>query len=346
MVKKIFFITIFYLIFFTISFAEDFGIVKGRCAYKGEVIEGISILVYKDDDNIDLSKPDMIGAKTMIDGSYEFKLKPGKYYFVALKKFKNQNSFIPEEGDYYCFYSGAPVEVVAGGISYVGFNLIRITKEGPNKKVKGEGGIYGRIHVEGKNLEKSYVYVYKDLKTGLRGPAFFVYPSRDGNFSITLPEGKYYIIARKRAKGGMYGPVEEGDFFNFYYGNPVLVKKGILKNVNIECIKRLSQLEEGVGFSEITGFVKDRKGNPVPKIFVLFYQNKNMQGKPNYISSRTDNSGRYSIKVPKGNYFIVARENIGGPPISGEWYGKLSEAIIVAENSKLDSINIVVEKVK
>lgn len=346
MVRYILIVINFIILTFNFLSAEELGTVKGRCAYKGEVIEGISILVYRDSDNIDLKKPDLIGGKTAIDGTYDFKLKPGKYYLVALKKQKNFDSYVPEEGDYYCFYSGAPVEVVAGGISYVGFNLIKVGKESAPKKVKGDGGIYGKILFDGKNLEKSYVYVYKDLRTGLRGPAFFVYPSRDGNFTINLPEGKYYIIARKRAKGGMYGPVEEGDYFNFYYGNPVEIKKGLMKNVNIECVKRLSQLEEGVGFSEIGGYVKDKNGNPVSGLFVLLYQSKNMQGKPLYISGRTDSKGKYTVKVPKGTYYLLARENIGGPPSMGEWYGKYKEPVVLQENEKFDSINLIVEKVK
>lgn len=342
-------LSLFTMLFFSISsilWAEELGTVKGRAAYKGEVMEGISILVYKDSENIDLKKPDLVAAKTAIDGTYEFKLKPGKYYLIALKKQKNIESFVPEAGDLYCFYSGAPVEVVADGISYVGFNLIKVTMEGSPRKTKGEGGIFGRVLFDGKNLEKSYVYVYKDLRSGLRGPAYYVYPSRDGNFTINLPEGKYYIIARKRAKGGMYGPVEEGDYFNFYFGNPVEVKKGLMKNVNIECVKRLSQLEEGVGFAEVSGYVKDKNGNSISGLFVLFYQSKSMQGKPLYISSRTDSRGRYSIKVPKGTYYLLSRENIGGPPSTGEWYGKLKDHLVIADTEKLDSINLIVEKVK
>lgn len=347
MVKK-YFLIFLALSLFTVasSFANDTGIIKGRVAYRGEVIEGVSILVFKDREGIDLKKPDLVGGKTAIDGTYEFKVDAGRYYLIALKKLKDDNSFIPSVGDYYCFYSGAPVEVVPGGISYVGFNLIKIGKEGQDRKVKGEGGLYGKILFEGKALEKSYVYVYKDLKSGLRGPAFLVYPSRDGSFSINLPEGKYYIIARKRAKGGMYGPIEEGDYFNFYYGNPVTVKKGTLKSVSIECIKRLSQLEEGVGFSEITGYVKDGKGNPLSGLFVLLYQNKNMQGKPLYISGRTNREGKFTIKIPMGTYYILARENIGGPPAIGEWYGKYKEPIPIKENEKIEAINIIVEKTK
>ncbi|MCX7990494.1 MAG: carboxypeptidase-like regulatory domain-containing protein [Proteobacteria bacterium] len=345
MVKALIFLLNFVFLS-TIIQAEEFGTVKGRTAYKGEVIENVSILVYRDSENIDLKKPDSVSAKTAIDGTYEFNLKPGKYYLIALKKQGNNSNFIPETGDYYCFYSGAPVEVVSGGISYVGFNLIKVGKEGPIKRVKGDGGIYGEVFFEGKRLEKSYIYVYKDLKTGLRGPAYFVYPSKDGSFSINLPDGKYYIIARKRAKGGMYGPVEEGDYFNFYYGNPVEIKKGQMKSVNIECVKRLSQLEEGVGFSEISGYVKDKNGNPVAGLFVLFYQSKNMQGKPLYISARTDSKGRYSMKVPKGTYYLLARENIGGPPSSGEWYGQYKEAITVKDSEKLDLINVIIERVK
>lgn len=346
MVKKAL-IVCFFLFFFvlnTFSYAETgYGIIKGRASLRGEVFSGISILVFKEKDIIDLEKPDLVPAQTNIDGSYEFKLPVGKYYLVALKKSKSSNNYKPEEGDLYCFYSGSPVEVVDNGITYVGFNLIKIGKSKNGKKSPGNSGIFGRIFFEGKNLPKSYVYVYKDFKGGFRGPAYIVYPSFDGTFSINLPPGKYYVLARKRMKGGMYGPVEEGDLFNFYYKNPVEVKKGFMHYVEIECVKRLSQLEADEGYPVIEGSVKDKTNKPISGIFVMLYHSKNVQGKPLYISSKTGTNGEFHIKVPPGKYFVMARENIGGPPVSGEWIGRYGEDILIDKNTK---ITISVEKVK
>lgn len=321
---------------------ENYGIIKGRAAYKGEVFAGVKILVFKEKEQIDLSKPDIVAGETKIDGSYEFKVPAGRYYLVALKKKYDSNNLKPEEGDLYCFYSGSPVEVIERGITYVGFNLIKVGKSKPDKK-SNNSGIFGRVFFEGKNLEKSYIYIYKDFKGGFRGPAFLVYPSYDGKFSINLPPGTYYVIARKRAKGGMYGPIEEGDWFNFYHDNPVVIKKGFMKNVEIECVKRLSQLESDEGYPLLTGNIIDKNGKPRSGIFVMLYHTKNMQGKPLYISGRSDTNGSFSIKLPPGVYYVSARENIGGPPISGEWFGKLSDPINIENNTK---IQITVEQVK
>lgn len=331
-------------IFVPFAFAEE-GIVKGRAAYKGQVFSGVEILVYKETDNIDLSKPDLIFGPTAIDGTFEFKLPPGRYYLVALKKAKDRKDYIPKENDFYCFYSGAPVEVVKDGISYIGFNLIKIKSSGKDRQTKNESGIYGKVLFDGKPLAKCYIYIYKDFKTGFRGPAFITYPSLDGNFKISLPPGSYYVMARKRQKGGMYGPIEEGDYFNFYYGNPVVVKKGVYRYVEIETVKRLSQLEEGTGFTNVKGTITDSQGKPVSGLFVLFYQNKNMQGKPLYISNKTNTKGEYSIKLPAGTYYVSVRENIGGPPMSNEWYGKLDKELVI-KDEKLKELNIKVERLK
>lgn len=329
--------------FFSLAMGEEnYGTIKGRAAYKGEVFSGIKILVFKDKENIDLSKPDIIAGETKIDGSYEFKVPAGRYYLVALKKKFDSGNLTPEEGDLYCFYSGSPVEVVERGVTYVGFNLIKVPKSKPDKK-SNNSGIFGRVTFEGKNLEKSYVYIYKDFRGGFRGPAFIVYPSFDGNFNINLPPGTYYVIARKRTKGGMYGPIEEGDLFNFYYGNPVVVRKGVMKNVEIECVKRLSQLESDEGYPMLSGIIRDKNGNPKSGIFVMLYHNKDMQGKPVYISGRSDSKGNFSVKVPPGKYFITARENIGGPPITGEWVGKVNDVINIESNTK---IQITVEQTR
>lgn len=338
---KAMFITVLTL---STAFAGE-GTLKGRAAYKGEVFQGTEILVYKEANEIDLTKPDYIFGPTKIDGTYEFNLPEGKYYLIAIKKAKERKGYIPQDGDYYCFYSGAPVEVVEGGISYVGFNLIKVKTSGKDKVTKSESGIYGKVLFDGKPLQKCYVYIYKDFKGGFRGPAFITYPSFDGTFKISLPPGKYFVLARKRQKGGMYGPVEEGDYFNFYFANPVVVKKGSYRYVEIETVKRLSQLEEGIGFSTVKGAVIDRSGKPVPGLFVLFYQNKNMQGKPLYISARTNKSGEFSIKLPKGTYFVSARENIGGPPVSNEWYGKYEEELIIKDDGSKE-IKITVERLK
>jgi hypothetical protein len=344
MVKKAILILFFYFLnFLNLHAQTNTGIVKGRAAYKGEVFAGVKILVYKDKEHIDLSKPDMIGGETKIDGSYEFLLPAGKYYLIALKKNRNSNTFLPEEGDLYCFYSGSPVEVVEGGTAYVGFNLIKVGKTKPGRKTQNQSGIYGKVLFDGKLLNKTYIYIYKDFKGGFRGPAFLVYPSFDGNFSINLPPGKYYIIARKRTKGGMYGPIEEGDLFNFYYGNPVEVKKGIMNYVEIECVKRLSQLESDEGYPILSGVIKDKNGKPVSGLFVMLYSSKEMQGKPLYISSRSNTNGEFSIKTPPGKYFVLARENIGGPPISGEWVGEIKGELYIDKNT---NITILVEKRK
>ncbi len=333
-------------LFTGVSFASTEGVVKGRAAYKGEVFQGTQILVYKEANEIDLTNPDYVFGPTKIDGTFEFTLPEGKYYLIALKKHRERNDYIPEANDFYCFYSGAPVEVVSGGISYVGFNMIKIRKGGKDRATKGESGIYGKVLFDGKPLQKCYVYLYKNFASGFRGPAFITYPSFDGSFKIAVPPGKYYVIARKRQKGGMYGPVEEGDFFNFYYGNPVVVKKDGYRYVEIETVKRLSQLEEGTGFSHITGTVSDKNGNPLAGLFVLFYQNKSMQGKPLYISGRTNKGGEFSIKLPKGTYYVSARENIGGPPVSNEWFGKLATELKVKEESEIKDIKIIVERLK
>lgn len=339
--------TLLVLMMFSFGYAEKMGTIKGRAAYRGEVFQGTEILVYHDAVDIDLTKPDYVFGPTKIDGTYEFVVPEGKYYLVALKKHKERKDYIPQIGDFYCFYSGAPVEVVAGGISYVGFNLIKVKSTGKDRITKSESGIYGKVLFEEKPLQKCYIYIYKDFKGGFRGPAFITYPSVDGSFKISLPPGKYYVMARKRQKGGMYGPVEEGDYFNFFYGNPLVVKKGTYKYVEIETVKRLSQLEEGTGFAQVKGIVVDSaKNKPVSGLFVLFYQNKNMQGKPLYISGRTSSTGEFSIKLPKGVYYVTARESIGGPPVSNEWYGKLAEEVVVKDESDQKNLKIMVEKIK
>ena len=95
-----------------------------------------------------------------------------------------------------------------------------------------------------------------------------------GRFRLRLPPGEYYLLARKRERGGQFGPIEPGDYFNYYYGNPVTIHAGVEQEVKIETVTRLSMLEEGetAPFRGVQGVVTGPGGTPAKGVVVFAYR--------------------------------------------------------------------------
>jgi len=321
------------------------GGVQGRVAWRGELVPGIRIHAYRAVADIGRDKEVAVSAPSALDGTYRLDLPPGDYFLTA-RNFDGA----PQAGGYFCYYSGAPVRVRTGAFTNVGFNLVKIPAEAA--PVSGERtGIRGQVSFQGEPLERCYLYVYKDPGKGFKGPAYFIQPVANGNFQLRLPPGEYYLLARKRARGGQFGPIEIGDYFNYYYGNPVRIEKGQLRDIQLETITRLSMLEAGEPVSErtLTGTVFDPQGQPVANIRVFAYRQPEMTGTPDLFSPPTDAAGRFSLPLPAdGPWYLLARESFGGPAGEGEWVGRYggeeTRSITLTEAQPKDEVSIHVER--
>ena len=296
--------------------------VSGRVAWRGELIEGVTIRAYKSVDHLVADEVVAASQPTATDGTYTLDLPPGRYVMTA-RDFSNE----PQPGKHFCYYSGSPIQVVEGRRTHVGFNLIRIpetvaTESGQRSALKG------KVSFQGEPLEKSYLYVYKDAKKDFKGPAYFIQPVADGNFRLRLPPGEYFLLARKRIKGGQYGPIEIGDYFNYFYGNPVRIAEGETRYIEIVTVSRLSMLEaeEGLPFEGVQGRVLDANGQSMSGLHVFAYRNADMTGMPDYFSPATKSDGLFKLALPEtGTWHILARENFGGPAAIGEQYGRYQD---------------------
>ena len=73
-----------------------------------------------------------------------------------------------------------------------------------------------------------------------------------------------------------------------------------------------------------------------------------MTGNPDYFSAATTSNGTFELKLPgNGPYYLLARENFGGPAVDGERYGKYGgspdHAIVLGEKGTVEEIVIHVE---
>ena len=299
------------------AFAES-G-VRGRVAWRGELIPEITVRAYRQIADIAKGESVAFSAPTDLDGLYQLELKPGNYVLTA-----SNSSVALKPGDLFCYYSGSPIQVPNNGYRNVGFNLIRVPEAQPVKEAE-RSGIYGQLSYQGEPLEKAYLYVYKDLSKSFKGPGYFIQPVARGDFRLNLPPGDYYLLARKRMQGGQFGPIEIGDYFNYYFGNPVHIEAGQVQEIKIETVTRLSMLEEDVvALQGVNGQVVDAAGLPQAGLYVFAYRKAEMTGSPDFFSLPTGADGRFEISLPdSGPYYLLARQAFGGPAGGNELYGKL-----------------------
>jgi hypothetical protein len=219
----------------------------------------------------------------------------------------------------------------------------------------------GNAVLKGKALTPvadAFLYAYKE-GMDLRGPAFATSQASgiDGDFSVTLPPGKYLFVLRKRAEGASVGPVDTGDFRSEVIG-PITVRGGeeitrdFVAGLKVGESKSLPALDKLPAKTGITGKVFDSDGNPVPGARVQAYQHSQMSERPKYVSEGSGADGGYALFFPEGGtYYIAARNKFGGPPKIGELYGRYDDgtiepsAVYVKDGEILKNVNITMHKI-
>jgi len=178
-----------------------------------------------------------------------------------------------------------------------------------------------------------------------------------GDFSIELPEGKYYLGAIKRTSGTKdVGPPLVGDLFfisSDEKGVPKVydVKKG--EEIDIGTLSEATPFKGWVTGDDIT-IIEGKilmNDEPVEGALVFAYTSPRMFAKPDYVSDRADKDGKYVLRVPGGgDYYLMARDIYGGgPPTDGSVmgvYGKQKTPIPVKvfTNETKKGIDIAVVK--
>lgn len=207
-------------------------------------------------------------------------------------------------------------------------------------------------------LEKSYVYAYRE-GDDLHGPAFATSEATDtlGEFSLELPAGNYYLVARKRQQGGSVGPLAQGDLKSQIVG-PLTIKDGMSLETDLACEVKTDETElyEVPGTTEtktaFSGVIKDVEGKPVSSVRVHVYKYIQMSERPKFVSAATGPDGKFTVYLPKGGtYYLCARDSFGGPPKLGDLYGRYDggainpSALVINQGEKLKDINITVQRV-
>jgi hypothetical protein len=174
--------------------------------------------------------------------------------------------------------------------------------------VAGESSVMrGKVtDLTGLSVAGAEVFVYDSTNT--RRPADFISPKTgpDGRYTLELPPGKYWAVARVR-QGEKFGPLQPG---TRHSGEPTAIEPAVAgmieQDFSVADIREAarSRLKPREDFVKVSGRVVDSSGAPVAMAYVMAYRGKQLRQLPDYVSAWSDESGRYSLYLPPGTYFL------------------------------------------
>jgi hypothetical protein len=318
--------------------------ISGKTTVDGDAIQGVAVSAYPVK-ALNFSEPsEHVSKSTLADGLFNIDLPPGEYYLLA------------EGKELFSFYGRNPVTVPKEGLQDVNLLMLPDKLAVPDGESEVETGVAGYVSLDGEPVAGAVAMIYTDLSQQLKGMGLgWVTPSDEtGYFEAPMPVGTYYLVIRVRRNGQMVGPLKAGDLVGYLPGNPLTVKEGGLTRVHIplmEVPEKVSRHAANLfGNTSVSGRVVGPKGEPVAGLQVLLYEDSMMLNRPLYVSQKTDKDGRYQLSFPKGGrYYLAARNELGGTPAPGEFYGRYQgtpdHSIEIETGKSLADIEIVVDEV-
>lgn len=318
--------------------------VTGKVAVDGVGTAGVTVGAYPATALSFAGPPAHVSAPAAADGTFALELPPGNYYLLAAGN------------GWFSYYGRNPLTVPAEGLTEVNLPLVPSVSPPPTQPVAISGGIAGQVLHEGKPVGNAVIFVYPDLSAQLKGFGLGMSAPTDeqGLFELSLPAGRYYLVARVRHGGSLAGPLQSGDLFGFLPGNPVVVETGAVVRVALPVIAVPEKISRHAatmfGQTRLSGRIVDREGQPLAGLQALLYADDAMLNRPLYVSQPTGPDGLFQLSFPVGgSFFLAARDTLGGTPAPGELYGryqgKEGALLRVETGQAIDGLRIVVEEV-
>jgi hypothetical protein len=257
-------------------------------------------------------------AQAGTDGRAEITLVPGIWYLSAAAA----------EPAVFGWYGTNPVQIRAGETIEVTIPAVPATAarasaaqaRAPSAAATpvppGEESVAGEVVGDSGAVSGAAVAFYLDAATQFRGPGYLeVETDEGGAFETRVSPGRYWIIARRRSGPRPYGPLEVGDDFGFYPGNPLVVRAGERVAVRIPAVRVLKKSGwsgPSTLRSRVSGTIRDAAGRPLAGYRAFLHAKATMLGKPEFVSEPSGADGAYLIWVDReGLYFLGARAEIG-----------------------------------
>lgn len=301
--------------------------------------------------------PAAAGA-TDAHGEGSFVIAPGKYFVAAQWRRGGDFARPLAPGDRFAWFGGNPVYLARGASAEIFLALEEVPAPpaaGPRKTEAG--GVEGVVWAGGEPLAGAHVAAYLSAEEGFRGPGFAASAPTDegGAFALDLPPGRYFLVAKKRAGGGLVGPMRKGDYFGYFPGNPVTVRAGDTVAAAIPATRlkmRNVPLYSGEyrAASFIQGRILGKDGKPRKGVYAALYENPELLDRPLFLSELSGDDGAYKLAVPvPGRYYLGARTGYGGSPAPGDLFGRYEgsadHSVTVREGDSLAGLDITVDEV-
>jgi len=339
--------------------------VEGRIFNESGPMKGAKVYVYRSLEEFYAGEAFLKSGDTDEEGFYKIDAPEGGYYFVARGREKDR--------DYFAYHGNNPIVVGAEGL----WMILLANEVKPPVYSDGEASLEGIVTLRGRPVADAYVSLYKPETKRLRGLGIKTESVKpDGSFSLTPPNGKYIVVAKKTEGGKKIRPLKKGDLFCYYPQNPVEVKSGQKVRVEVPCYPKserdlfvewrpikpkdfptVEQISDRpkYGIYGISGRVRDVEGKPVAGVYVLAYPSEgpvlmlyNVAHGTEYVS-QTDSEGKYFIPInADGDYFVIARSALGGSPQNQDIYGiygdKANNSIHFTKGNVVERIDITAGK--
>ncbi len=323
------------------------GTIEGRVVSADQAMSGVVVSAYE---TLDFSsEPISRSEPSDGEGSFRIELPTGSYALFGWDS----------AGANFAFCGRNPVplgdETIWAGLQSVPVDIA----ETLTYDDEYSAAIEGQVLHDGLPVAGAYVHLYLDVAEDLKGLGYRLSlpTGDDGYFRFDgLPESNYFLVARFRQNGQRVGPVQEGDLFGVYSGNPLTARAGTVQQVKLRTVAKLKDAAESETFSSahgpvLKGVILNREGHGVADIHAFAYVDRVIGHKrPAAISSQTTDDGRFVINLPEpGTYYVGAREAYGDSPAPDELFGMYEESadhgLTLAEGQVMDGIRIVVEPI-
>ncbi|MGE5188767.1 MAG: carboxypeptidase-like regulatory domain-containing protein [Gemmatimonadota bacterium] len=322
-------------------------VLSGRVTFRGAPVPGALVTLY--DRFAPGGKRAYRTAVCGEDGGFSTPVAPGTYFVEASGRFEGTDVFA---------FSGQNPVGVGRGDRWLGMKAVERETAAATPSAARGTALEGEVVFGGKPVEGASVYVYAGPEGLFKGMGVAMSPPTgpDGTFAVDgLPESAYYLVARRRGAGGATGPLEKGDLYGYYPGNPVYVRDGTVTRVMIETVEK----EKALSYADVTsgtetvlrGRVVNRAGAPQAGIYAFVYDDRVFgHQRPYAHSGRTGPDGAWAIYLDRGGVFYLgARENFGNSPRPGERFGFYDgtpdHGIDVAPGKGAADLTIVVDRI-
>jgi hypothetical protein len=246
-----------------------------------------------------------IVATSGADGRADLSLPPGNWYLSA------------STAGLFGWYGSNPVQVRPGETLDIAVPAVPAGDPPAAAAVRpGEETVSGPVFGEAGPVAGADVAFYLDASTQFRGPGYLETRTGErGTFEARVSPGRYWLVARRRSGQQLFGPLEVGDVFGFYPGNPVEVRAGERVTVRIPTVTVLKKSGWSAPSAlrvRLSGTIRDAAGRPLAGYRAFLHEKATMLGKPEFVSEPSGPDGAYALWVDReGVFYLGARAEIG-----------------------------------